>query len=320
MKKAVTLSLIISLFAIEASAQKEQLLKELAENACRCIDSVKTGNLGKKEITKKINECIDKQVIAYQIGSQLSAVAANANNRKEKKQVNIVVSDNLQSNEYKKHYYEIERYLMDSCEAIKSKAATLDKGSTSSYLVNEEAMRYYYEGVDQLKTSKLSEAAASFEKAVSIDPSFAFAWDNLGISYRKLKKYDQALNAYQRSLKIDPKGSVPLQNIPVVYQYLGDYDKAIEAYKNLAQVDRENPEVFYGLGLIYTLNLKRYKDGLDNMCLAYNLYVAQRSPYRTDCEKVIQQIFNEMKRENNEALFYETLKQNNISTGSKKAE
>ncbi|WP_207421073.1 tetratricopeptide repeat protein [Desertivirga brevis] len=319
MKKAATLSLMITLCSIGASAQKTKLLRELSDQACKCVDSIYTGDLEKEQITKKISDCISKQVLAYQLGSTLSALTANLDNVKGKK-VNIVVSENQQSSEYKKNYYEIERYLMDSCEAIKVKVATLDKGSNSSYSSNEEAMRYYYEGVDQLKSSKFVNGAASFEKAVALDPVFAFAWDNLGICYRNLKKYDQALNAYQRSLKIDPNGSVPLQNIPVVYQYMGEYDKAIMAYKDLERVDKDNPEIFYGVGLIYTLNLKRYKEGLDNMCVAYNLYVAQKSPYRTDCEKVIQQIYNEMKKENNEALFFETLKQNNISTGKKNAE
>jgi cytochrome c-type biogenesis protein CcmH/NrfG len=37
------------------------------------------------------------------------------------------------------------------------------------------------------------------------DPEFAFAWDNLGISYRRLNNYDKAIDAYSKSIAIDPK-------------------------------------------------------------------------------------------------------------------
>jgi cytochrome c-type biogenesis protein CcmH/NrfG len=39
------------------------------------------------------------------------------------------------------------------------------------------------------------------KKAVQ-DPEFAFAWDNLGISYRRLNNYDKAIDAYSKSIAI----------------------------------------------------------------------------------------------------------------------
>jgi len=44
------------------------------------------------------------------------------------------------------------------------------------------------------------------------------------------------------------------------------------------------------------------------------LYIAQKSPYRTDAEKNIQAIYAEMKKEKKEDKFFEILKANNIST------
>jgi hypothetical protein len=48
------------------------------------------------------------------------------------------------------------------------------------------------------------------------------------------------------------------------------------------------------------------------MCKAYNIYVAQKSPYRSDAEQVINLIFKEMKKENKEDKFNKILKDNNI--------
>ena len=44
------------------------------------------------------------------------------------------------SNEYKKLYYEIERYLMDNCEPLKEKVAASDKLGQESFSKNEKAL------------------------------------------------------------------------------------------------------------------------------------------------------------------------------------
>ena len=49
----------------------------------------------------------------------------------------------------------------------------------------------------------------AYEKALEIDPVFAFAWDNLGLTYRRLEKYDLALDAYRKSLELVPNGFMP---------------------------------------------------------------------------------------------------------------
>ena len=153
-----------------------------------------------------------------------------------------------------------------------------------------------------------------FEKAVKEDPEFAFAWDNLGLSYRRLNNFDKAMDSYEKSLEIDPKGMMPLQNIAVVYEYKKKYKKAITAYEKLAELDKNNPEVYYGIGNIYTTYIKNYETGLENMCKAYNLYIEQKSPYRTDAEKIISIIYAEMKKQGNEDKFNQILKANNISS------
>ena len=49
------------------------------------------------------------------------------------------------------------------------------------------------------------------------------------------------------------------------------------------------------------------------MCKAYNLYISHNSPYRTDAEKLIQNLYNEFKAKGQTAKFDAILKANNIS-------
>jgi len=293
------------------------LLTELAENSCKCIDSISVYDKKKGEITKEISKCIDAQTGAYQMGKkllELDSLKANAIERNGKKEINISLNMDKNSVEYRTAYYELERYLMINCKSIKDKVATNDKQGKHSFSDNPEARDFYSKGVDESNKENYKTAIDFFEKAVKIDSAFAFAWDNMGICYRKLGNYDRAIAAYKKSLEIDPEGLMPLQNIAVVYLYKKEYNNAIDAYQKLAEIDKNNPEVFYGIGNIYATVLNDYEKGLDNMCKAYNLYIEQKSPYRTDAEKIIQTIYAEMKKQDKQDRFFEILKSHNIKT------
>jgi tetratricopeptide (TPR) repeat protein len=174
---------------------------------------------------------------------------------------------------------------------------------------NTEAYHYYNLGLNDFNEKKYEKALKLFQKAVKIEENFAFAWDNIGVCNRFLGNFDEAIAAYEKSIAIDPKGKMPLQNIAVVFIYKKEYNKAILAYEKLAKLDAENAEVFYGIGQVCFQYTKENEKALRNMCQAYNLYVQQKSPYRTDAEKIISMIFAEYKKENKEKEFYDILKE-----------
>lgn len=296
---------------------KKKFLKELSENACKCIDSIYTYNKKKDSITSEIHRCIDQQVGAYQLGIKFS----NIEKLKEatatvdgKKEINISLSLDPNSKEYKEYYYEIEEYLMGNCSSIKKKMAENEIIGEKSYSNNEEAMRYYQLGLDESKKEDFTKAIENYKKALVLDPNFAFAYDNIGICYRRLNEYDKAIDAYEKSLKIDPNGTMPLLNIAVAYLYNKEYKKAVKSYEKLAKLEPNNPEVFYGIGNIYAQYLFDFEKALDNLCQAYNIYVRTKSPYRTDAEKLIQYVYSELKKQGKEAIFEVILKKHNISS------
>lgn len=231
-----------------------------------------------------------------------------------KKEINIEVNLNSNSKEYKEYYYEIERYLMVNCKSIKKKSATSDVFSEKSSSNNSEAIKYYNLGLDEDKKENYTKSLEYYKKAVLFDTKFAFAFDNIGLCYRRLNDYDKAIDAYEKSLEIDPNGDFPLQNIAVAYVYMKEYKKALKSYEKLAKKYPENPEVFYGIGNIYTQYLFEYEKGLENLCLAYNLYVAQKSPYRTDAETLIQMAYKELKKQGKEDVFNQILEKNHIKS------
>lgn len=291
------------------------LMKELAANGCKCVDSISTYNKSKNMVAKEISNCINKQTGAFQMGSKLMNIEAakeKAVEKNGKKQINISFETNEDSPEYKKYYYALERYMMTNCSSLQTKIATNEKQSSKSLSTNKEALDYFDKGQDEAKKKNNQKAVDYFKKAVEIDPQFAFAWDNLGVNYRRLNQLDKALESYKKSLEIDPNGTFPLQNIAVVYIYKKEYQNAVNAYEKLAEKDKTNPEIYYGLGNVYAIYLQDYEKGLDNLCKAYTLYIEQKSPYRADAEKLINTVYVEMKKQGKEAKFNEILADHNI--------
>jgi len=323
MKKTLIVILIFCFYLngvgqVKETKKSEKLLKELADNGCKCIDSINTYNKTKEEIAKALNRCIDNQVVAYQLGSKMLDIdLSNLSKKDSKDTINITINSHKESKEYKDYYYEIERCMMDNCKSIKRKIAASDLENYYSVSKNPEAKKMYSKGIDESEKQNYQKAISYFQKALKIDSLFAFAWDNIGLCCRKLDKYDDAIYAYNKSLELDPLGLMPLQNIAVAYKYKKEYQKALAAYETLAELDNRNPEVYYGIGLLYAYSLNDLGKGLDNMCKAYTYYIAQKSPYRTDAEKIINMIYADMKEQGKEFAFDEILKKNNINKNSK---
>lgn len=318
--RKILIAILVACFYLNGAGQvaetkkSETLLKELSDNGCKCIDSIDTYNKTKEEVSTAINKCIDAQAGAYQLGSKLLNInLSNLATGDGNKTLDISINTDKDSKDYKDSYYEIERYLMANCKSLASKVAASDLENFYSVSKNPEAKKLYSKGIKESEKENYQKAISYFQKALKVDSLFAFAWDNIGLCYRKLDKYDEAIYAYNKSLELDPLGLMPLQNNAVAYRYKKEFQKALAAYETLAQLDDKNPEVYYGIGLIYAYNLNDMEKGLDNMCKAYNYYIAQKSPYRTDAEKVISVIYTEMKKQGKEAAFAEILKNNNIT-------
>jgi len=294
----------------------DKLLAELSVEGCKCINNIKSAGKSKEEILEAIKTCLEEETNTYHLGKQLMSIEIPTDI--EDKDTVVIKSDitftlDPNSPEYRESYQEVESYQMENCPQLKNLVASNDDANSKSYSKNREALKLYDKGIKYMVAENNKKAAIYFKKAVDIDSEFAFAWDNLGLCYRKLKEYDKAIECYNNSLKVDPNGITPLQNLAIVYQYQKEYELAIETYERLAELDENNPEIYYGIGLIQSVFLENQEEGLKNMCKAYNLYSELKSPYRADAEKLIQSIYVEMQKQGKEERFNEILKENNIT-------
>lgn len=314
MKKYLLIaSILICSFS---NAQTSDKIKNISASACDCIYEVDL-NESKEVKSEKISECIKTAISTNQLQEKLSALVSKTNDTLSKIEditkidsltikddVTIVIND-------KENYDEVEKYLYDNCPVMKTIYFTDNKEHKNSFSNRKKAMKFYEEGQVAFAKEEYAKAITLYKKAVDKDKNFAFAWDNLGYSYRRLGNYKQAIECYKTSLALDPKGKMPLMNIAVAYQLDNDLDSAIDAYNHFGDLYPEDPEAFYGLGRMYMLK-KYYEPALDKMIVAYKLYLDMDSPYNIDAQKHIVMIYNEMKEQDKLELFYEIAKKHNL--------
>jgi Flp pilus assembly protein TadD len=68
-------------------------------------------------------------------------------------------------------------------------------------------------GIEVAQHGLWREAVAKFIRAADIDPTYAAAWNNLGIAYEQQGDLDRARDAYEKAIKLDKKNEYIKQNV-----------------------------------------------------------------------------------------------------------
>ncbi|WP_047549416.1 tetratricopeptide repeat protein [Psychroserpens sp. Hel_I_66] len=311
--KSISVLICLLVFTL-SSAQDNEKIKKISDQACECISKIDIDKT-KKEKSEEIKVCIQSANLGYQVDNDLLSSLEKSMDSLSKSKIKtdslVVSNDKNFIIDISENYEEIEEYLYNNCEFLKEMYFTDNKASDKSYSERKKAMKFYEEGQIAFANEDYEKAITLFRKAVNKDKNFAFAWDNLGYSYRKLNNFDEAISCYKKSLALDPKGKMPLMNIAVAYALNGDLPNALSAYENYKITYDNDPEGFYGIGRILYFQ-KDYEPALQNMIKAYYLYLEMDSPYNIDAQKHIGFIYKEMKELGQLEAFNKIAKENKL--------
>lgn len=316
MKKAVVTKLMLLVLAmlsvgnLSAQDKKERReIKKLAETACECTDKI-PNNITKDEIVEKVNECISGVIMSKQMEGLMKDMKETLKKAKASSKDGVKSEANI-TLYADKNFREIQDYMMANCKSTQDLIKGDNLQSDKSMSSNPEAIKAYNEGIKYDESEKNDKALEAYKKAISIDPEFAFAWDNLGLCYRKQGNYDKAIECYNKSLEIDPYGTVPLQCKAVAYEYKQEYANAAQTYLKLIEGYPDNPEGYYGAGRAFYF-AEDFTKGCDYMFKAYNMYSEVKSPYVSDAEKNLGAFWNDLKQKGKESIFTDAAKANNV--------
>lgn len=94
---------------------------------------------------------------------------------------------------------------------------------------------HYYAALDLTAAGEVESAAAEYEKALALDPTFLDAMHGLTRAYQDLNRLDEAIAVAQRIAQQDPEDILAHTSLSMLYQRKGMIPEA-EAEANKARV------------------------------------------------------------------------------------
>ncbi|WP_448337817.1 tetratricopeptide repeat protein, partial [Chloroflexus aurantiacus] len=121
----------------------------------------------------------------------------------------------------------------------------------------------------------------AYQRAIALDPQYAYPWNGLGNVYRQQGRYDEAIAAYQRAIDIDPQFAAPWQGLGLVYTLQGELEQAVTAFRRAIELAPEEG-TFYGSLAGVLRRLGREEEARQAIEAARPL-MAQESEYNRAC-------------------------------------
>ena len=91
------------------------------------------------------------------------------------------------------------------------------------------------------------EAIEAYRRVVSIDPSFAAAWNNLGLLLHRMGQYDDAREAYGAALKADPSCREAAYNLGSLQEDCGHVEAAIGHYRRALELSPDYADAHFNV-------------------------------------------------------------------------
>jgi Flp pilus assembly protein TadD len=106
-------------------------------------------------------------------------------------------------------------------------------------------------GLLYMRRNALSEALKHFQTAVELDPKFAEARMNVGLTTLGFRNYTVAKDQFSEVLKLQPKNYDAVVGLGNALRGLNDFEGAEREYKRALDIDRKRGEAYYNLGVLY---------------------------------------------------------------------
>ncbi|MGQ9847194.1 MAG: tetratricopeptide repeat protein [Bacteroidales bacterium] len=106
-------------------------------------------------------------------------------------------------------------------------------------------------GLAYYRKNEWEKALAYYDTCLTLAPGKSITYSNMGVIYFQNKQYDKALSAYENAVRFDPRFSDAWMNLGSTYGMLGKYNEAIAAFKKCIEFNPQNAMAHYFIGITY---------------------------------------------------------------------
>lgn len=108
-----------------------------------------------------------------------------------------------------------------------------------SYAQSAEVMDLYSKGTILAARAEFREAISYYDKALSLAPNFADAWQKKGTAFYHLREYKEALSCFDKAIALNPANDAAWFNKALTLEALKRNNEAIFAYQKAIELNQE---------------------------------------------------------------------------------
>ncbi|MBI5893292.1 MAG: tetratricopeptide repeat protein [Deltaproteobacteria bacterium] len=114
----------------------------------------------------------------------------------------------------------------------------------------EKAVELNKKGMDFFREKKFIDAKSSFEAALQIDPNYAEAYNNLGLTYKQMGSLEMAKKNYEEAIRMKKDYPEALNNYGLLLSSMGDDKKSVEYFKMAIGSDKDYADAFLNMAIV----------------------------------------------------------------------
>jgi len=138
---------------------------------------------------------------------------------------------------------------LDSGGLEKAATATLGTGLVRPLAPPADQAETWFERASEWDgdPAQWEDAIDAYRRVVTIDPTYAAAWNNLGLLLHRMGRYDEAGDAYLSALDQDPQCCEAAYNLGSLHEDRGAVDEAITDYRRALQLSPDYADAHFNL-------------------------------------------------------------------------
>ena len=138
---------------------------------------------------------------------------------------------------------------LDPGSLTEAAAATLVTGMVRPLEPPSEQAETWFERASEWDAdpAQWKDALEAYQRVVTLDPSYAAAWNNLGLLLHRMGRYDEARQAYDTAVARDPSCAEAAYNLGSLAEDRGDVEAGIAHYRRALEVSPDYADAHFNL-------------------------------------------------------------------------
>ena len=138
---------------------------------------------------------------------------------------------------------------LDTPSLEQAAAATLVTGMVRPLAPPVEQAETWFERASEWDSdpAQWDDAIDAYRRVVAIDPTYAAAWNNLGLLLHRMAQYDEARTSYESALAQDPTCCEAVYNLGSLAEDRGELEEAVRCYRQALALSPDYGDAHFNL-------------------------------------------------------------------------